>query len=113
MVYIEICLIHSISFVETSLDGKSGKCDMCLNYETQLVGEQKRVAELTKQLGLMERCQDDLQREMASRKDMEQKWSENKEEHKAQVSTVFCFFFFLIFLFSKQIVILYFLCVCM
>lgn len=111
MVYIEICLIHSKSFVETSLDGKSGKCDMCLNYETQLVGEQKRVAELTKQLGLMERCQDDLQREMASRKDMEQKWSENKEEHKAQVSTVICFF--KIFLFSKQIVILYFLCVCM
>ncbi|XP_046687010.1 rab GTPase-binding effector protein 1-like isoform X1 [Homalodisca vitripennis] len=66
--------------------GKATECDMCLNYETQLVNEQKRVAELTKQLGLLERCRDDLQKEMANRKDMEQKWNENKEEHKAQVS---------------------------
>uniref|UniRef100_A0A1B6M965 FYVE-type domain-containing protein n=1 Tax=Graphocephala atropunctata TaxID=36148 RepID=A0A1B6M965_9HEMI len=65
---------------------KASECDMCLNYETQLVSEQRRVAELSKQLGLLERCRDDLQKEMANRKDMEQKWNENKEEHKAQVS---------------------------
>lgn len=58
---------------------------MCVNYEAQLVSEQKRAAELNKQLSLMERCRDDLQKEMANRKEMEQKWNENKEEHKAQV----------------------------
>lgn len=61
------------------------KCDMCLNYEAQLVSEQRQVADLRKQLSLLERCRGDLQKEMANRKDMEQKWNENKEEHKAQV----------------------------
>lgn len=65
------------------------KCDMCQNYEDQLVSEQRRVAELVKQLSFLERCRDDLQNEMANRKDMEQKWNENKEEHKAQVCTNF------------------------
>jgi len=77
--------------LRNSIEGKTvdtspgGECDMCMNYEAQLVNEQKRVAELVKQLGLLERCRDDLQKEMANRKDMEQKWNENKEEHKAQV----------------------------
>lgn len=35
---------------------------------------------------MLERCRQDLIKEMAIRKDMEQKWNENKEEHKSQVN---------------------------
>ncbi|XP_054289651.1 rab GTPase-binding effector protein 1-like isoform X2 [Macrosteles quadrilineatus] len=62
------------------------KCPMCQNYEAQLVTEQTKVTELQRQLQLMERTKDDLTREVAARQDMEQRWNENKEEHKAQVA---------------------------
>lgn len=61
---------------------------MCLNYEAQLVSEQIRVADLTKQLTMLERCREDLKTEVANRKEMEQRWNENKEEHKAQVCKI-------------------------
>lgn len=70
---------------DTSPEHKPVECDMCLNYEAQLVNEQKRVADLTKQLTMLERCREDLKTEVANRKEMEQRWNENKEEHKAQV----------------------------
>lgn len=71
--------------LDTSAEHKPVECDMCLNYEAQLVSEQKRVADLTKQLVMLERCREDLKTEVANRKEMEQRWNENKEEHKSQV----------------------------
>lgn len=65
-------------------------CDMCRNYEDELVGEQKRVAVLeTKVLTAeksAERHKEDLLKEIGFRKDMEEKWNEKKEEHKKLVA---------------------------
>ncbi|XP_039292741.1 LOW QUALITY PROTEIN: rab GTPase-binding effector protein 1 [Nilaparvata lugens] len=60
-------------------------CDMCANYENQLVTSQQRSKELEKQLIGLERCREELAKETSIRKDMEQKWNERKEEHKAEV----------------------------
>ncbi|KAJ4439578.1 hypothetical protein ANN_07705 [Periplaneta americana] len=65
-------------------------CDMCSNYEAQLVRAQQRSRELEKQLAALERTVDryreDLAKESDFRKDMEEKWNEKKEEHKIQVA---------------------------
>lgn len=65
-------------------------CDMCCNYETQLVREQQRNAEIEARLSAaekgMERHKEDLLKEIGFRKDMEDKWNEKREEHKLQVS---------------------------
>ncbi|XP_021941502.1 rab GTPase-binding effector protein 1 [Zootermopsis nevadensis] len=50
-------------------------CDMCSNYEAQLVRERT-----------VERYREDLTKEADFRKDMEEKWNEKKEEHKVQVA---------------------------
>ncbi|RZF36695.1 hypothetical protein LSTR_LSTR010556 [Laodelphax striatellus] len=62
------------------------KCDMCANYENQLVAAQQRSSQLEKQLISMERCKEELAKETVIRKDMEQKWNEKKEFHKAEVT---------------------------
>ncbi|XP_044730505.1 rab GTPase-binding effector protein 1 [Chrysoperla carnea] len=65
-------------------------CDMCNNYETQLVQEQQNVNELRKKLvaaeKILERQKEDLTKEISFRKDMEEKWNEKKEEHKEKVA---------------------------
>lgn len=64
-------------------------CVMCSNYETQLVGEQQQSKELNSRLlaaeKAVERHKEDLLKEIGFRKDMEEKWNENKEEYKKQV----------------------------
>lgn len=64
-------------------------CDMCSNYEAQLVRAQQRGRDLEKQVATlertMERYREDLAKESDFRKDMEEKWNEKKEEHKLQV----------------------------
>ncbi|KAJ9574302.1 hypothetical protein L9F63_026050, partial [Diploptera punctata] len=68
--------------------GKQPPCDMCSNYEAQLVRAQQRARELEKQVATQERTVDryreDLAKESDFRKDMEEKWNEKKEEHKIQ-----------------------------
>lgn len=68
---------------------KSGSCDMCSNYEAQLVSQQKLNAALQKEKEKietnMERLKDDINRETQFRKTMEDKWNEKKEKHKAKV----------------------------
>ncbi|BES95234.1 Rabaptin-like protein [Nesidiocoris tenuis] len=64
---------------------KNDVCDMCLNYEEQLVQSQKKVSELEKQLVNVERYKEQLAKETVFRKEMEEKFSESKEEHKNQV----------------------------
>ncbi|PNF33967.1 hypothetical protein B7P43_G04659 [Cryptotermes secundus] len=65
-------------------------CDMCSNYEAQLVRAQQRGRELEKQIAThertIERYREDLTKESGFRKDMEEKWNEKKEEHKMQVA---------------------------
>uniref|UniRef100_A0A1B6D8T1 FYVE-type domain-containing protein n=3 Tax=Clastoptera arizonana TaxID=38151 RepID=A0A1B6D8T1_9HEMI len=75
-----------LKYNEDSPGDLKTKCNLCLNYEAQLVNEQKKYSELCKELAMLDRCRQDLNKEMAIRKDMEQKWNENKEEHKAQVT---------------------------
>lgn len=64
-------------------------CVMCSNYEAQLVREQQRNSELAGRLSTAEKAterhKEDLLQEIGFRKDMEEKWSEKKEEHKKQV----------------------------
>lgn len=65
-------------------------CDMCLNYETQLVKVQTTAKNLEKQLAESERVlqaqKEDLAKEVEFRKSMEEKWNEKKEEHKMKVA---------------------------
>nr|CAD7408240.1 unnamed protein product [Timema cristinae] len=65
-------------------------CDMCSNYEAQLVRAQQRSRDMERQLGVSERtCErlrEDLGKESTFRKEMEERWSQKKEEHKAQVA---------------------------
>nr|XP_018910268.1 PREDICTED: rab GTPase-binding effector protein 1 isoform X2 [Bemisia tabaci] len=63
----------------------SGVCNMCENYEAQLVAAQERSRDLEKQLCTLERYKEELSKETAFRKDMEEKWNEKKEEHKLQI----------------------------
>jgi len=68
----------------------SGKlCDMCANYETQLQMVQRQVAQLEAQNKLVQsaadRYREDLSKETEYRREMENKWSEKKEEHKKHV----------------------------
>ncbi|CAG9863549.1 unnamed protein product [Phyllotreta striolata] len=65
-------------------------CDMCSNYEAQLVREQKLCKELEAKVGAAEKAaerhKEELLKEIGFRKDMEEKWNEKKEEHKRQVT---------------------------
>ncbi|XP_033342840.1 rab GTPase-binding effector protein rabaptin-5 isoform X3 [Megalopta genalis] len=65
-------------------------CDMCANYEAQLVKMQATAKDLEKQLLDSERMlqmqKEDLAKEVEFRKEMEEKWNEKKEEHKIKVA---------------------------
>ncbi|KAI4499253.1 hypothetical protein M0802_005513 [Mischocyttarus mexicanus] len=65
-------------------------CDMCRNYEAQLVKVQETVKDLEKQLIDSERMlnvqKEDLAKEVEFRNEMELKWNEKKEEHKIKVA---------------------------
>lgn len=65
-------------------------CDMCANYEAQLVRSQQEARELEKKVAVHERSllryREDLSKESEFRKEMEEKWNEKKEEHKTQVA---------------------------
>ncbi|XP_018329712.1 rab GTPase-binding effector protein 1 isoform X2 [Agrilus planipennis] len=68
----------------------SSQCDMCRNYEAQLVKEQQKVSELQSKVSACEKAaekhREELLKEIGFRKDMEEKWNEKKEEHKQQVA---------------------------
>lgn len=65
-------------------------CDMCSNYEAELVKEQKRAEELQGKVvaaeKASERHREELLKEIGFRKEIEEKWNEKKEQHKHQVS---------------------------
>ncbi|XP_012252643.2 rab GTPase-binding effector protein 1 isoform X2 [Athalia rosae] len=65
-------------------------CDMCANYEAQLVKMQAAEKDFEKQLAdadhLLEIQKEDLVKEVEFRKEMEEKWNEKKEEHKIKVT---------------------------
>lgn len=65
-------------------------CDMCANYEAQLVKMQAAEKDFEKRLAdadhLLEVQKEDLVKEVEFRKEMEEKWNEKKEEHKIKVS---------------------------
>ncbi|XP_014254314.1 rab GTPase-binding effector protein 1 isoform X1 [Cimex lectularius] len=61
-------------------------CMMCSNYETQLVQAQIKTSELERQMAVMSKTREELEKEMVFRKQLEEKWAECKEEHKTQVT---------------------------
>ncbi|XP_063990113.1 rab GTPase-binding effector protein 1 isoform X2 [Diachasmimorpha longicaudata] len=65
-------------------------CDMCINYEAQLVKMQTTAKDLEKQLLDSEKAllaqREELCKEVEFRKGMEEKWNEKKEEHKIKVT---------------------------
>lgn len=60
-------------------------CEMCSNYECQLLNAQEKIHDLEKHIISLERYKQELSKETAFRKDMEEKWNEKKEEYKEQV----------------------------
>lgn len=83
--------VHSTA-TNTSFDGSKKDpvpCDMCCNYEAELVKEQKRVSDLEAKVSASEKAaerhREDLLKEIGFRQDMEEKWNEKREEHKVQV----------------------------
>lgn len=83
--------LNATAATNTSFDShKLSICDMCSNYEAQLVREQIHSKELeAKVIGAekaAERHKEELLKEIGFRKDMEEKWNEKKEEHKRQVA---------------------------
>ncbi|XP_050311361.1 rab GTPase-binding effector protein 1 [Anthonomus grandis grandis] len=75
------------SFDNPKSDGQG--CDMCSNYEAELVKEQRNVSELKTKVAkaekAAERHKEELIKEIGFRKEMEEKWNEKREEHKQQV----------------------------
>lgn len=63
----------------------SSNCDMCSSYEAQLLNAQQKIHDLEKHIISLERYKQELSKETAFRKDMEEKWNEKKEEYKEQV----------------------------
>lgn len=65
-------------------------CDMCANYEAQLVKVEATSKDLEKQILDFQRKlqaqKEDLAKEVEFRKEMEEKWNEKKEEHKIKVA---------------------------
>ncbi|KAK4874730.1 hypothetical protein RN001_014090 [Aquatica leii] len=83
---------HNSTSTNTSFDvhhGGFAPCDMCNNYETELVKEQKRTDEIKAKLlnaeKSAERYREELLKEIGFRKEIEEKWNEKKEQHKLQV----------------------------
>lgn len=87
---------QSSSATNTSFDAQKSEsiqppsCDMCSNYEAQLVKEQQKALELEAKVATAEKAaerhKEELRKEIGFRKDMEEKWNEKKEEHKQQVN---------------------------
>ncbi|XP_011699995.1 PREDICTED: rab GTPase-binding effector protein 1 isoform X4 [Wasmannia auropunctata] len=65
-------------------------CDMCANYEAQLVKVEATAKDLERQLldsqRMLQAQKEDLAKEVEFRKEMEEKWNEKKEEHKIKVA---------------------------
>ncbi|RLU22736.1 hypothetical protein DMN91_005014 [Ooceraea biroi] len=65
-------------------------CDMCANYEAQLVKVEATAKDLEKQVldsqRMLQAQKEDLAKEVEFRKEMEGKWNEKKEEHKIKVA---------------------------
>lgn len=75
---------------QQELGSSEQACDMCANYEAQLVKMQATAKDFEKQLLDSERMlqvqKEDLAKEVEFRKEMEEKWNEKKEEHKIKVA---------------------------
>ncbi|KAJ8915995.1 hypothetical protein NQ315_016673 [Exocentrus adspersus] len=83
--------LNATAATNTSFDlSKASICDMCSNYEAQLVKEQKKTSELKAKVHTAEKAaerhKEELLKEIGFRKEMEEKWNEKKEEHKQQVA---------------------------
>lgn len=83
--------LNATASTNTSFDyQRLTACDMCSNYEAELVKEQHRNRELELKVQnaekAAERHKEELLKEIGFRKDMEEKWNEKKEEHKQQVA---------------------------
>lgn len=65
---------------ESQLNGK--ECQMCKNYESQLLSEQSEKETLQKDI---DRYNEELAKEAALRHDLENKWQEKREKYNEQV----------------------------
>lgn len=67
---------------ELSTDPNETACQMCKNYESQLVSAQSEKDTLSKDI---ERYNEELSKEAALRHDLESKWQEKRDEYNEQV----------------------------
>lgn len=88
----ELQKCKEIPILRPALDSTGGSesvCNMCVNYEAQLVRMQEDAKNFDKQLQesnrLLQSQKDDLFKEVEFRKGMEEKWNEKKEEHKIKM----------------------------
>lgn len=79
----------------TGVQRSSVPCEICSNYESQLLNAQEKIHDLERHILSLERYKQELSKETAFRKDMEEKWNEKKEEYKEQVRNIIFFFFYL------------------
>lgn len=73
----------------TSIDINTISCDACMQYEKQLQEMQAKSAEDQITINSMQKAitasREDLQKEAALRKDLEDQWQERREAHKTEV----------------------------
>ena len=89
----ELQKCKEVQILRPAIDPASGSdsaCNMCVNYEAQLVRMQESAKDFEKQMQessrLLQSQKDDLSKEVEFRKEMEEKWNEKKEEHKVKMS---------------------------
>uniref|UniRef100_A0A1L8DCE6 Putative molting cycle n=1 Tax=Nyssomyia neivai TaxID=330878 RepID=A0A1L8DCE6_9DIPT len=73
-------------------ENSENPCEMCKNYEMQLVQAQEDVqkekAKTEQTVKQVERLREDLQREGALRMELESQWQEKREQHKNEVASL-------------------------
>ncbi len=84
MFFISLVILEHTSPI-TDERGGTVSCEMCSNYESQLLNAQAKIHDLEKHIISLERYKQELSKETAFRKDMEEKWNEKKEEYKEEV----------------------------
>lgn len=82
----------SENVVKKSASNSTFNCEMCENYETQLVQCQESYSKAIASTSTLEKTNAELQleleKEIALRKDLDKQWQEKRDQHKAQVESL-------------------------
>ncbi|XP_026463242.1 rab GTPase-binding effector protein 1-like [Ctenocephalides felis] len=81
--------LEDTSLLNSSVHSSHNVCDMCSNYEAQLVRAQQSVLSLENKLSFSEqnteRANENIKREIQLRSEMQAKWEHQKDQYKSQV----------------------------